>query len=662
MGPVMASCALALAACRAGSGARPATPGFVMPTVIERAETGPITAIAGHAPSVWAAGAPGLRRWDVGSDEWEAVGTVRLAGSRLTALAVDEDGNAWVAISGDVGRYVAIKSGGWRFEDTGAPGEVSALAPRSASKGGGAWAGGSGGLFRYDAHRWSVVDGLDSAAITWLAIDDDGDRVWGVARGRGLFRATERAAKVVPGGQAVTASEIVGLARTVTGTQIVAGNDAGQGRLYILSMDGLIELGAPAGVAVRGLVQRGGDAVLIAGPREGERAYHLQPLAPGEPVPAGALRFSSVAPGERDRWAALPIDLAVPPGVTAATAAGGEIYCGTAERGVVKAAPGRPLYLQGSELVGDAEHFSVACAALDRCLVVTEAGQVWRTDGAGYQKTSVGETSGASVLGVVADGRGALYAFSSAAPWQSLTITRRDAGTDTWQTSGRVAIELPPQTTPVFSFLAVSPAGTMWGGLRAAADSGDEVGYGAIEVELQTGLSVQHRPRRPGVAAPLEALPLPSDLEGVLFDGGATWFASLSGVCRFQQGQLESWGEGEGLPSELVWAVDRAADGAMVAATSEGLARFDGHTFHAFGGERFAVHGLATDGGGTMWAGTNKGLRPVAGPQSNLDAAPEVVDGSLRSLTRDGFGRVWALTANAIAVVTPAKVNAARGP
>jgi hypothetical protein len=651
----LGACAVALVACHAGGRVRPATPAFVMPTVVERAETSPITAISGHAPSLWAIGAPGLRRWDVTSGEWELVGDARLAGSRLTALAADEDGNAWVAISGDVGRFVATKQGDWRYEDTGAPGEVSALAPRSPSKGGGAWAGGAGGLFRYDGHRWLVVDGLDGAAITWLHIDDDGQSVWGTAQGQGLFHATEKGAALVPGGAVVSAPEIIGLARTVTGTRVLAGNFNGQGRLYILTMAAPIELAAPPGVAARGLVERGGDAVLVAGPRDAERAYRLQALAPGQPVPSGGLRFASIGSAERERWAALPIELAVPRGVTAATAAGGEIYCGTAERGVAKAALGRPEYLEGSELVGDAERFSVACLAADRCLVVTEAGQAWRTDGARYEKTSVGEAASGIALGVVADGHGGAYAVSAEPPWRSLTITRREPTKDAWQPAGRVSIDLPPHTTPALSFLAISPAGTMWGGLRAASDGGEDVGYGAVELELQTGISVQHHPRRPGVATPVESLPLPADLEDVLFEGGTTWFASLSGVCRFQQGQLETWGEGEGLPSELVWGITRGADGAVVAATSEGLARFDGHAFHPFGGERFAVHGLAVDGTGTLWAGTNKGLRPATGPDPRLDTAPEVVDGSLRDLTRDAFGRVWALTANAIALITPGR-------
>ena len=132
-----------------------------------------------------------------------------------------------------------------------------------------------------------------------------------------------------------------------------------------------------------------------------------------------------------------------------------------------------------------------------------------------------------------------------------------------------------------------------------------------MEIDLQTGLSVQHRPRKAGETAPIEALPLPADLNGVLFDGGAIWFASLSGVARFQQGQLVTWGEAEGLASELCWSVARGGDGAIWAATSEGIARFDGKSWHPAAGGKVAVHGLATDDAGWLWAATAKGLRIV---------------------------------------------------
>jgi hypothetical protein len=649
-------CALSLAACHAAGGpAKPATLGLSSPvTVVQRAETGPITAIAGHAPSLWAVGVPGLRRWDVSSGDWELVGDERLAGQRITAVSADDDGNAWVAISGEVGRFVAGKRGEWRYEPTGSPGEVSALAARAPAKGGGAWAGGPGGLFRYDGHRWLVVDGLDGAAVSWLGIDDDGVSVWAATTGRGVYHVTDRGALPAPGGAGVRAPHIVGMATTAAGTRVVAGNVDGQAHLYAMTMAETIELAAPAGVTARGLLERGGDAVLIAGPAGGERAYRLQPLAPGQAVPAGGLRLASPpGAGRAERWAALPLDLAVPPGVTVTTTAGGEIYCGTSEMGVAKAAPVRPDYLEGSQLVGDAEHFSVGCLAADRCLVVTEPGRAWRTDGARYEPAVIAGAA-AQVLGVVADAHGTVYAISADPPWKSLTVTRREPTRDAWSPAAHVAVDLPPRTTPQLSFAAVSPAGTLWVGLRASSGS-DDVGYGAVELDLQTGLSVQHRPRRAGEKAPVEALPLPADLEAVLFDGGATWFASLSGVCRFQQGQLETWGEAEGLPSELAWGLARAGDGTIVAATSEGLARFDGHAFRPFGGERFAVHGLAADGRGVLWAATNKGLRPVATGAWDraLADSPEMVSGNLRDVAPDSFGRVWALTTNAIALASP---------
>ena len=46
------------------------------------------------------------------------------------------------------------------------------------------------------------------------------------------------------------------------------------------------------------------------------------------------------------------------------------------------------------------------------------------------------------------------------------------------------------------TFAAVSPANTLWLGLRAAGEDGSEVGIGAVEIELGNGHAVQHRPQR----------------------------------------------------------------------------------------------------------------------------------------------------------------------
>src|SRR4051812_14192620 len=79
----------------AGAEARGATPRF---TITERAETGPITALAFRAPILYAGTTRGLRRWDVTADEYETLGAeAGLPGHGVTALGVDGDRNVWVA-------------------------------------------------------------------------------------------------------------------------------------------------------------------------------------------------------------------------------------------------------------------------------------------------------------------------------------------------------------------------------------------------------------------------------------------------------------------------------------------------------------------------------------------------------------------------------------
>jgi ligand-binding sensor domain-containing protein len=266
------------------------------------------------------------------------------------------------------------------------------------------------------------------------------------------------------------------------------------------------------------------------------------------------------------------------------------------------------------------------------------------------------------VLAVAADREGNTFALSAGPTFRGLVVTRRSVGSNDWTPVARAALELPAKTTPKAAFAGISPSGALWVGLRASGGAGEDVGYGAVEIDLQTGISVQHRPRRAGETAPVEALPLPADLNGVAFEGGGTWFASLSGVARFQQGQLATWGEAEGLPSELCWSVGRGGDGAMWAATSEGLARFDGKSWHGAPGGKVAVHGFATDDAGWAWAATAKGLR-IAARGGDLDAGALVMPGEMRDLTRDGFGRIWALSASSIALVAPApKIVAPSGP
>lgn len=660
----MATCvAAAVGGCHAGVGGGPAAPPIAAAdfTVVERAESGPIVAVASRGSYLWAAGQPGLRRWSVGDGEYEEVaGADELGGRGLRALAVDDDGVAWVAGATEVGRWSARPNGSYKYEGAGSPGTVTVLAPRRPVATQGVWAGGPGGLYRFDGHRWSVVDGLLGVAVTSLTLDADGRGVWVGTRGKGLYLADARQVAPAPGGAAVAADEIVGTATNVAGTRLVAGNVDGQARLYALTLAGTFEFRAPAGVHAVALVGRGAEALLVAGPVGHEQAYTLRAFAPGEAVPPGGLRFSSVAEDKGGRWAGVPTNEAVPPGVTSVAVDGKDLFCGSAERGVARAGVGRPHYLDGAELVGDANRFSVACETPTRCLLVTEGPRGWQTDGDHYVSTGLGAAPDASVLGFASDSQGGLYAIffePRADPrFKGVVINRRAPSQEAWQPWKRIALELPAHGTPKLSFAEVSPTGVLWLGLRVEDGSGDDVGYGAAEIDLQTGVAVQHRPRRPGEAAAPEALPLPADLTGILFADGATWYASLAGVYRFANGQLGNWGESDGLPSDLVWSVGRGGDGTIWAATSEGLARFDGKSWRPAAGAVGATRGLATDDAGRLWVATAKGLRILpagAGDaSSNLSAATVLVDGDLRDLTRDRFGRLWALSSEGIAFVT----------
>src|ERR1700684_1608290 len=129
MGAILA---VAVCGCHAGLGEGAAAPPIATGdfTVVERAETGPIVAVASRASYLWAAGQPGLRRWSVGDGEYEEVaGADEVGGGGLRALAVDDEGAAWLAGATEIGRWRASPNGSYKYEGAGSPGTVTVLAP-----------------------------------------------------------------------------------------------------------------------------------------------------------------------------------------------------------------------------------------------------------------------------------------------------------------------------------------------------------------------------------------------------------------------------------------------------------------------------------------------------------------------------------------------------
>ena len=109
------------------------------------------------------------------------------------------------------------------------------------------------------------------------------------------------------------------------------------------------------------------------------------------------------------------------------------------------------------------------------------------------------------------------------------------------------------------------------------------------------------------------------------------------------------------LRSELVHAIAKGPDDAIWAATSEGVARFDGQIWRMRGeGEDdiVACRGLARDGQDAMWVATAKGLRRITPADARAHAPGDVVvAGNMFDVRLDRFGRVWALSSASIALI-----------
>ncbi|HXI59881.1 MAG TPA: hypothetical protein VNO55_27625, partial [Polyangia bacterium] len=327
-------------------------------SIINRAEPGPILALAFHAPHLWIGTARGLRRRNVsdGSYEWVDADS-GLLGRQVSALAVDRTGAAWVATDAGVGRISADAADNLHYEPMAPVAGITALAP-DARGAAGAWAGGPHGLYHLDGRSWRPVAALREVPVTSLEPDGDGGVVWVGTRGGGLFRVDERSAKVVLRPRSDVDShagrvdaddldEIVGSLRMQGGPRVIAARVAGNMRVVLLSDDGDSELfRAHPDVPVAAIVGSARQATLIAGAAGAERAYVLRALAHAEAPARGGIRLISSRVGGR-RYAAEPLPLLLPPQVTVAVGGGDRdgIWAGSAGLGVARAAPEGPQYL-----------------------------------------------------------------------------------------------------------------------------------------------------------------------------------------------------------------------------------------------------------------------------------------------------------------------------
>jgi len=105
----------------------------------------------------------------------------------------------------------------------------------------------------------------------------------------------------------------------------------------------------------------------------------------------------------------------------------------------------------------------------------------------------------------------------------------------------------------------------------------------------------------------------------------------------------KSWTVEDGLPLNMVWALEQARDGRLWVGTAEGLAAFDGSGFTTYDGaetEGMAgnkVRALLEDRGGRLWIGTPTGVSVREDDEFRQIAGPS----HIRDFGETRNGRVW---------------------
>jgi len=105
----------------------------------------------------------------------------------------------------------------------------------------------------------------------------------------------------------------------------------------------------------------------------------------------------------------------------------------------------------------------------------------------------------------------------------------------------------------------------------------------------------------------------------------------------------KSWTAEDGLPLNMVWALEQAQDGRLWIGTAEGLATFDGHSFTTYSGvDREGLRGnrvraLLEDRDGTLWIGTQTGLSVRRNGEFRQIEGPS----HIRNFAEAPDGRVW---------------------
>jgi len=600
-------------------------------------EAGSVRDVTAYDETLWVATSEGLVTWDLQRKQVRVL-TIDdgLPGNDILTLAQGADKALWVGTATGIARYQ--RGSLTQFGDCPLGEGLTAMATAGD---GTLYVGGQTGLVRLQRETWKTL--LTGVAVTGMHWDTRVSALWVGTRRKGILRCQgARCASVDAerlGGPAPAVRFLVGGPH---GVLAIVGPRREQlvyrhrGRWHRYRPDPATSLRWAH--FARGKLLLGTDRGTF------ELTERVEPETPDGPLELDAL--TRTAP----EFISRRLERQLPRHVTTVQKALGWLWIGSRSLGVARYNGDALQYFRTNGLIRGAHRLSVRCPAGKRCRMATGARLFRRTE-TGWDALVYTPEINATVQWIGRDRRSDL-----------VVVQNGRGGLDVARRKGQryQPLELDPalrskQGRLTAAFAKVDPRGRLWIGLRLR-EGESQRGVGVAVVSLDSGAVTIHGrgadlPRTEG------SLGIHSELTGVAFGERNTYLASRRGVIQIDpQGALRTFTENHGLRSELVQDIAVTPAGQLYIATPGGLGRYDGGVWHftGYGPRASRVQTLAAERDGSLWFGSDTGVHHLVGDEvQSWDESDGLLQRSVRDIARDPQGRIWALHAAGLSILTP---------
>lgn len=128
-------------------------------------------------------------------------------------------------------------------------------------------------------------------------------------------------------------------------------------------------------------------------------------------------------------------------------------------------------------------------------------------------------------------------------------------------------------------------------------------------------------------------------------DKGSLWFGSSGkGLSKYDGNSIVSFTENQGLSYSQVWSIAEDKNGNLWFATSNGISKYDGHSFTNFDipGIMYSLRFAFKDRAGNIWFGSSLGVTKYDGKFfTNYNMAQGFPHNTVLSVAEDKMGNLW---------------------